>query len=212
MRVLITAGPTREWIDPVRFISNPSTGKIGYLLAELAKKKGHQVTLISGPTHLPPPEGVKLISVETGKEMEREVLKYFPSSDILFMASAVSDWRPQRKSLKKIKKGIKKEKNLSLVKNPDILRKIGELKKKSQILVGFSLETENFIENGRKKLKEKNLDYILINSPEFFGKANKKKKVILLDKTGRKKDLSSLSKCQIATILFNYTTSNAKRS
>ena len=206
MRVLITAGPTREWLDPVRFISNPSTGKMGYLLAQLAEKRGHRVTLISGPTHLSPPEGTKFISVEAGREMEKEVLKYFPSSDILFMASAVSDWRPQRKSLKKIKKGIKKEKKLSLVKNPDILRKIGELKRKGQILVGFSIETENFVENGGKKLKEKNLDYILINSPEFFGKANKKKKVILLDETGRKRDLSSLSKSQIATFLINYTT------
>jgi len=171
IKVLISAGPTREYIDPVRFISNPSTGKMGYLIAEYAKKKGFDVILVSGPTYLKPPEGVKLIKVETAEEMQKEILKNFPKVDLLIMAAAVSDWRPFRKFKNKLKR--KNQWTLKLIPNPDILKSVAKIKKESQKVVGFALETENIIKNAEKKLKEKKLDLIIGNTPDFFGKGKK---------------------------------------
>ncbi|HOK56434.1 MAG TPA: phosphopantothenoylcysteine decarboxylase [bacterium] len=171
IKVLISAGPTREYIDPVRFISNPSTGKMGYLIAEYAKKKGFDVILVSGPTYLKPPEGVKLIKVETAEEMQKEILKNFPKVDLLIMAAAVSDWRPFRKFKNKLKR--KNQWTLKLIPNPDILKSVAKIKKESQKVVGFALETEDIIKNAEKKLKEKKLDLIIGNTPDFFGKGKK---------------------------------------
>ena len=171
IKVLISAGPTREYIDPVRFISNPSTGKMGYLIAEYAKKKGFDVILVSGPTYLKPPEGVKLIKVETAEEMQKEILKNFPKVDLLIMAAAVSDWRPFRKFKNKLKR--KNQWTLKLIPNPDILKSVAKIKKESQKVVGFALETEDIIKNAEKKLKEKKLDLIIGNTPDFFGEGKK---------------------------------------
>ncbi|MGB9677522.1 MAG: phosphopantothenoylcysteine decarboxylase, partial [Candidatus Ratteibacteria bacterium] len=182
IKVLISAGPTREYIDPVRFISNSSTGKMGYLIAEYAKKIGFDVILVSGPTYLRPPEGIKLIKVETAREMQKEILKNFPKADILIMSAAVSDWRPYRKFKNKIKR--KKEWILKLVPNPDILKSVAKIKKENQKIVGFALETENIIKNAIKKLKEKKLDLIIGNTPDFFGEG-KKSYVCFIFKDGK---------------------------
>ncbi|MCM8818758.1 MAG: phosphopantothenoylcysteine decarboxylase [Candidatus Omnitrophica bacterium] len=182
IKVLISAGPTREYIDPIRFISNPSTGKMGYLIAECAKKMGYSVILVSGPTHLKPPKKVKFIKVETAKEMQREILRHFPQVDILIMAAAVSDWRPYRKFKNKLKR--KKEWNLKLIPNPDILKSVSKIKKENQIVVGFALETNQIIKNAEKKLKEKKLDLIIGNTPDFFGDG-KKSDVCFIFKNGK---------------------------
>jgi len=137
MKILITAGPTRENLDPVRFISNPSTGKMGYLIAQEGKKRGYKIILITGPTHLKPPDGIKVVKVISAEEMKEAVLKYFPECDALIMAAAVSDWKPQIKYRKKLKR--KKEWNLKLIPNPDILKEVSKIKKENQIVIGFTL-------------------------------------------------------------------------
>ncbi|MCM8783863.1 MAG: phosphopantothenoylcysteine decarboxylase [Candidatus Omnitrophica bacterium] len=160
VHLLITAGPTREPLDPVRFISNYSTGTLGYILAEEAKKEGYSVTLISGPTHLKPPQGVKFIAINTASEMYKEVKKHFSSCDCLIMTAAVCDFRVVKPARNKIKKGSSKNLILRLVKNPDILYEMGR-RKKDKILIGFSLETTNLIKHAQEKLKKKNLDLII---------------------------------------------------
>jgi len=198
IKILVTAGPTREYIDPIRYISNPSTGKMGYLIAEYAKKIGFDVILITGPTYIEPPKMVKLVKVESAREMEKEILKYFTEVDLLIMCAAVSDWRPYRKFKNKIK--IKKEWNLKLVPNPDILKKVSKIKKENQKIVGFALETENIIENAKKKLKEKKLDLIVGNTPEFFGEG-RKSDVYFIFKEG-KVFRFKIKKEQLPSILF----------
>ncbi|MCM8767186.1 MAG: phosphopantothenoylcysteine decarboxylase [Candidatus Omnitrophica bacterium] len=182
IKILISAGPTREYIDPIRFISNPSSGKMGYLIAEYAKKNGFDVILVSGPTHLEPPEGVKLIKVETAKQMEKEILKNFPKVDILIMAAAVSDWRPYRKFKRKLKR--KNQWALKLIPNPDILKNVSNIKKENQKIIGFALETDNILKNAIKKLKEKKIDLIIGNTPDFFGEG-KKSDVFFIFKDGK---------------------------
>jgi len=199
IKVLVSAGPTREYIDPIRFISNPSTGKMGYLIAEYAKKIGYDVILVSGPTHLKPPEKIKIIKVETAKEMQREILKYFPEVDYLIMAAAVSDWRPYRRFKKKLKK--KDIWNLKLIPNPDILKGVSKIKRKNQKIVGFALETENLIKNAMKKMKEKNVDMIIGNTPDFLGEG-KKSTVYLIFKNGKFLKLK-IKKEELPEILFN---------
>jgi phosphopantothenoylcysteine decarboxylase/phosphopantothenate--cysteine ligase len=162
-RILVTAGPCREPLDPVRYISNRSSGKMGFALAEAAAEMGAEVTLISGPTALPVPSRVELKAVETTREMYEAVSKRFARTDCVIMAAAPADFEPARTFPHKIKKNAK---GLSLEFKPtvDILRSLGE-RKKHQLLVGFALETENGVANARKKLKEKNLDLIVLNSP-----------------------------------------------
>lgn len=160
--VLITAGPTREYIDPVRFISNASSGKMGYALAQEAKRLGARVILVSGPTNLNPPRGVRFIPVISALQMKKQVDKVFPKADYVISTAAVSDYRPAKKSKKKIKK-TSKYLNLKLIQNPDILESLGR-KKTKQKLIGFALETGNIVREARKKLKQKNLDLIFANS------------------------------------------------
>lgn len=162
LHFLITAGPTHEPIDPVRFIGNRSSGKMGYALAEAALEKNHQVTLISGPTHIDPPEGIELIQVQTALEMKEEVFKYHEKADVIIMVAAVADYRPENISNQKIKKN-NETLNLTLVKNPDILFELGKVKKDHQILIGFAAETENLIQNAKIKLEKKNCDWIIAN-------------------------------------------------
>lgn len=158
---LITAGPTREPLDPIRFFSNFSSGKMGFALAEAARQRGGEVTLISGPTHLKPPRGVDFISVNTALEMEEAVKREFPRKDIVIKAAAVADYRPASFFREKIKKDGDSL-NLEFKPNPDILKELGKLKE-NQFLVGFAAETENLIENAREKIKKKNLDLIVAN-------------------------------------------------
>lgn len=163
--VLITAGPTREAFDPARFISNRSSGKMGYALATTARQRGAQVTLISGPTSIQPPSGVKIINVTTALEMEEAVLSHAPQMNVVVMSAAVSDFRPEKEEAHKVKKGTAST-TLCLAANPDILRGLGERKKKSScfpLLVGFAAESRNHLEEGTRKLQEKNLDLIVVN-------------------------------------------------
>jgi phosphopantothenoylcysteine decarboxylase/phosphopantothenate--cysteine ligase len=176
-KVLVTAGPTYEQIDPVRFIGNFSSGKMGYEIAEAFRAMGAEVNLISGPTHLPPPGDIKLSMVNTAREMYEEVQKYFEESDITVLAAAVADYTPKVKEDKKIKK---KEEAfaLELVKTIDIAGELGKKKRNGQLVVGFALETDHEIENAKNKLASKNFDLIILNSLKdpgagFAGDTNK---------------------------------------
>ena len=162
-KALVTAGPTREPIDPVRYISNRSSGKMGFAIAQALASYGADVTLITGPSSLSDPKGIKSVKIEFASQMADECLKHFPQSDITVMAAAVADYAPEKYSLKKIKKNIA-DQNLKLVKTKDILSEMGKKKKRNQFLVGFALETDNETANAKKKLREKNLDMIVLNS------------------------------------------------
>ncbi len=160
-RILITAGPTREFIDPVRFISNPSTGKMGFAMARIAKHRGAEVTLISGDVPLRPPSGVEFIKVTAADEMRNEILKRFEKVSVVIMSAAVGDFLPKETKSEKIKKqkGFTLEFNLA----PDILKELGA-KKDAQTLIGFAAETERLDENAQKKFLDKNLDLIVANN------------------------------------------------
>jgi len=168
MRILITAGGTREYIDPVRFISNASSGKMGYALARAALKAGHKVTLITAPTSQKPPGAAKLINVETAAQMFEAVKKYFSRCDCLIMAAAVADYTPARPASTKIKKSDKSM-TIKLKSTTDILGWAGKHKKKDQVVIGFALENNNIRERAEKKLNEKNLDMIVANTSAAIG-------------------------------------------
>jgi phosphopantothenoylcysteine decarboxylase/phosphopantothenate--cysteine ligase len=167
MHFLITAGGTREYIDPVRFISNASSGKMGYALALAAIKAGHKVTLISA-SDLQPPVGVDFVGVDSAAEMFAAVKKSFAKCDCLIMAAAVADYTPIKKSKIKIKKS-KSGLVIKLKPTADILKWAGKNKKKGQIIIGFALEDRNLRRNAEKKLEEKNLDMIIANNPSAIG-------------------------------------------
>lgn len=162
MKVLVTAGPTEESIDPVRYITNHSSGKMGVAIADEAKRRGAEVTLVSGPVSVKIPSGIKNIPVKTAHEMYDAVMEKYEDADIIVKAAAVADFRCESRAEGKIKKenGVPA---LSLISNPDILKKLGEVKG-DRVLVGFCMETENLIENGKKKLEKKNADMIVANS------------------------------------------------
>ena len=161
LRLLVTAGPTREAIDPVRYLTNHGSGKMGYAIAEQAAKRGALVTLVSGPVSLPTPPGVRRIDVQTAIEMREAVLAGFEQSDAVVKAAAVADYRPSEISEQKIKKG-EGDWQLTLVRNPDILAELGQ-RKQQQILVGFAAETNDVEQNALKKLSRKQLDMIVAN-------------------------------------------------
>ena len=164
--VMITAGPTQESIDPVRFISNPSSGKMGYALARAAHARGAQVVLISGPVAIAPPDGVRLVSVKTAQDMMHACEKEFPRCDIALFTAAVSDMRPVHVSsvkLKKDKDGVALS-SIELVENPDILKTCSTMKKANQVVIGFAAETNDIVENARKKLINKDVHAIVANN------------------------------------------------
>jgi len=162
-KVVITAGPTIEAIDPVRYITNHSSGKMGYSLAKEAKNRGADVILISGPTNLEPPDGVEIIKINTTEEMFEAVGKYFEDCDVLIKSAAPSDYKPLSVSPNKIKKGNNKEElEIKLIRNPDIAQYYGKYKNK-QIMVGFAAETDNLLQYANEKLKSKNFDFIVAN-------------------------------------------------
>jgi phosphopantothenoylcysteine decarboxylase/phosphopantothenate--cysteine ligase len=168
MRILITAGGTREYIDPVRFISNASSGKMGYALARAALKAGHKVTLITAPTVKKPPSEVRLVKAETAAQMFETVKKHFVRCDCLIMAAAVADYTPAHPAKTKMKK-TDKSITLKLKPTPDILKWAASHKKKTQIVVGFALEDKAIRAHAQKKLQDKNLDMIIANSPAAIG-------------------------------------------
>ncbi len=200
--VLVTAGPTEEPLDPVRFIGNRSSGKMGYALAARAVQLGANVILVSGPSVLTPPHGVAYVKVRTASEMYSEVMARFDVADIIVKAAAVSDFRPvevARQKVKKTEAGL----TISLMQNRDILHKLGEIKDdrpKPPLLIGFAAESENILENGRQKLQKKNLDYIVINdiSADDSGFAVDSNRVTILDRHGRQTDLPLLLKEETA--------------
>lgn len=202
-KVVVTAGPTREDLDPVRYITNKSSGKMGYAVAEEARDRGAEVTLISGPTNIKVPFGVNFIDVSTNEEMLNAVLKDFDKQDIIIKAAAVCDYKPKSYSDKKIKKN-ENEFLLPLIKDIDILKRLGQLKDK-QILVGFAAESNDLIENAEKKLKAKNLDYIVANdiTGSDIGFSSDDNKVTILFNNGDKVSLDKMNKRQVARRIFD---------
>ncbi|MBI3815030.1 MAG: bifunctional phosphopantothenoylcysteine decarboxylase/phosphopantothenate--cysteine ligase CoaBC [Nitrospinae bacterium] len=202
--ILVTAGPTHEAIDPVRFISNHSSGKTGYAVASAAQRRGGKVILISGPTNLAPPSGVKFIPVKSADDMRREVLRESENADVIVMAAAVSDFSPVSYSDKKIKKEERESITLELKKTPDILEEIQSSKLKAQsskLIVGFALETEDIVKNAKEKLKNKHLDFIIANSVNSFGSDSNK--VAIIDKKGNVEDIPLMPKDSIAEIILD---------
>ena len=196
--IVVTASRTEEPLDPIRYLSNRSSGKMGYAIAQEAYERGAKVTLISGPSNLTPPSGLNFIPVRTAQEMLSAVRCAFKKADALIMASAVSDFSPTLISKEKIKKG-RKEIVLKLRHTVDILKEMGK-QKKEKVLVGFSLETEDEIKNAKKKLAEKNLDLIVVNNPNVPGAGFEvnTNQVTLIDKRGKIEKLPLLSKKEVA--------------
>jgi len=202
--VLVTAGPTHEAIDPVRFISNLSSGKMGYAVASAARRRGANVILISGSTSLPVPSGVRFISIKSASDMRREILKEVERADVIIMTAAVSDFTPENYSDKKIKKEDTEGITIKLKKNPDILSEISHQPSAishQRIVVGFALETDDMIKNAKEKLKEKNLDFIVANSVNGFG--SDQNKVTIIDKKGNLYDIPQMSKDGVAEIILD---------
>ena len=203
MRILVTAGPTREAIDPVRFISNRSSGKMGYAMAEAAAARGAQVVLVSGPTRLPRPVGVKLIDVSTAVEMRDAVIENIEPATIIIKAAAVADYHLARVPAQKIKKTAARL-SLDLDPTPDILAEVGR-KKGDRLLVGFAAETERLVEEARRKLKSKNCDMVVGNlvSQSGVGFDADLNEVVLVMSTGETVDLPRASKREIADQIFD---------
>ncbi|WP_066893893.1 bifunctional phosphopantothenoylcysteine decarboxylase/phosphopantothenate--cysteine ligase CoaBC [Clostridium nigeriense] len=201
--VLISAGPTNSSIDPVRFITNRSTGKMGYFLAEEARDRGANVILVSGPTNLNPPKGVKVINVITNEEMKNTILENYDNSDIVIKSAAVADYKIKNYSNEKIKKGDE-DLVLTFVRDNDILKILGE-NKKHQILVGFAAESNDVVKNARKKIAKKNLDFIVANdiTSSDTGFASDDNKVIILSKDGEEIYLEKMSKRKVASKIFD---------
>lgn len=200
-KVLITAGPTYEKIDPVRFIGNYSSGKMGYALALNAAERGAEVTLVSGPVNLSINHpSVKVVHVESAKEMLSACEKAFPESDIAIMCAAVADYAPANPSETKIKREKSEIPEIKLVKNPDIAKTLGQAKKPGQTLVGFALETDNESVNAHSKLKSKNLDMIVLNSlrDKGAGFGTDTNKVTIYTADGRTLPFDTKSKTEVA--------------
>ncbi|QTA91023.1 bifunctional phosphopantothenoylcysteine decarboxylase/phosphopantothenate--cysteine ligase CoaBC [Desulfonema magnum] len=201
-KVLVTAGPTREHIDPVRFISNPSSGKMGYAIARAAEHRGAEVVLVTGPTNIPVPLNVTEIRVRSAREMATAVFEHMEDSHIIIKTAAVADYRPGEAAAHKIKKGAD-EKVLTLQKNQDILKELGA-RKKDQILVGFAAETQELEKNAGEKLVRKNLDMIAGNIVgESSGFETDTNQVTLFYRDGTKEPLPVMEKDAVAHILLD---------
>jgi phosphopantothenoylcysteine decarboxylase/phosphopantothenate--cysteine ligase len=203
VRFVITAGPTREPIDPVRYLSNRSSGKMGYAIAEAAIEAGHDVVLISGPVSLDPPHGVQLISISTADEMHDAVHRHILECDVLVMCAAVADYKPAKASARKIKKN-EKYWSLDLVPTRDILASFSK-RDRPFLIVGFAAETNDVEENAKKKLRAKNCDIIVANdvSDPNCGMESDENEVIIFFKNGATKKISRAPKKNIARELVN---------
>jgi phosphopantothenoylcysteine decarboxylase/phosphopantothenate--cysteine ligase len=201
--ILVTAGPTQEPIDTVRFISNPSSGKMGYAIAEAARERGAEVILVSGPTNLTPPLGVRLHHVRTAREMRQAVLNAYDVADAVIKAAAVSDYRPKQFIPYKVKK-TEDVQTIEFVRNPDILAELGRHKGK-RVLVGFAAETEDLLDNAQKKVQAKHLDMIVANdvSDPQIGFRSDENKVLILHDDGRIEDLPLMSKRELSHAILN---------
>jgi phosphopantothenoylcysteine decarboxylase / phosphopantothenate---cysteine ligase len=206
-RVLVTAGPTHEPLDPVRYLGNRSSGKMGYALARTARRRGAEVILISGPTHLPPPPGVEVVPVRTAAEMQQAVLARLDRAAVVVKAAAVSDFRPAVCAGEKIKK-TETTPALALAANEDILAGLGTMKKEhpaSPLLVGFAAESRDHLAEGRRKLHAKNLDLIAVNDilATDAGFGVETNRLLLLDRSGGAEELPLLSKEEAADRLWD---------
>ncbi|NIM91959.1 MAG: bifunctional phosphopantothenoylcysteine decarboxylase/phosphopantothenate--cysteine ligase CoaBC [Candidatus Aminicenantes bacterium] len=201
--VLITAGPTREYLDPVRFVSNRSSGKMGYELAAEGLSRGAEVILVSGPTQIMPPVDAELRKVQTAEEMEKEVQACFPRVDVVIMAAAVSDFRFPNVSSQKIKKRELKS-VIEFVSTPDILGKLSQ-KKAGQVLVGFAAETDNILKNAKEKMREKHLDLMVANDVKQrdIGFDSDYNRVSIIDSHGKVLKTEKMSKREISQIIFD---------
>lgn len=202
-KVLISAGPTIAPIDPVRFITNRSTGKMGFAIAKEARDRGADVVLVSGPTNLPTIKGIKTIKVNTNEEMKLAMLSEYDNSDIVIKSAAVADYKPLEYSNEKVKKS-EGDWNLVLTRDSDILKELGE-KKTNQILVGFAAESNNVLENARLKIHKKNLDYIVANdiTASDTGFGSEDNRVTILSKDEKIVSLDKMSKSQVACNIFD---------
>jgi len=204
LRILVTAGPTHEPLDPVRYISNPSSGKMGYALAEQAKARGAEVVLISGPTHLKPPMGVGFKACKTAGEMNSLVQQCFPECDVLVMSAAVGDFTAEKLEKEKIKKRSREGQTLNLVPTKDILMEVSKIKTQ-QFVVGFAAETQNLIQSALEKLRNKKLDLIVANdiSAPGIGFQSDNNQVTLVDSDEQVENLPRMAKREIANILLD---------
>jgi phosphopantothenoylcysteine decarboxylase/phosphopantothenate--cysteine ligase len=212
LHVLISAGPTQEPIDPVRFISNHSSGKMGYAIARAAMAAGHRVTLVSGPVALKPPRGCRVIAVRTAAQMRRALLAEFRRANVIFQVAAVADYRPKTVHRRKIKKSATTL-TLRLLRNPDILATMGARKGCGQVLVGFAAETHTPTRYGRDKLRSKNLDFIVVNdvSKPGIGFESEHNAVVVISRDGQLVRLPRQPKLQLARRLLRIVMSRRSR-
>ncbi|MEG2342646.1 MAG: bifunctional phosphopantothenoylcysteine decarboxylase/phosphopantothenate--cysteine ligase CoaBC [Acidaminococcaceae bacterium] len=204
LRILVTAAGTREAIDPVRYVGNRSSGKMGYAVAQVAAERGATVTLVTGPSALTPPPNVEIIQVESTAEMMAAVLSHYPQVDVVIKAAAVADYRPHAVATQKIKKENDGALTIVLDKNPDILKTLGE-QKQQQFLVGFAAETQNLLENAAAKVSKKNLDMIVANDVTMTGAGfNADTNVVkFLFPDGQVRSLEKMTKYEVAQELLN---------
>ena len=208
--VLVTAGPTHEPLDPVRVFTNRSTGTMGYALARAAAARGGRVTLVSGPTALSPPDGVDVVSVQTAAEMNEAVQARRADADLVLMAAAVADYAPAETAPTKRKKDDE-DLVLHLRRTPDILKALGAHKRPGQVLVGFALETNDGLDNARRKLEDKNLDWIVLNNPteEGAGFGPATNRVTILSREGTSEELPLMPKSEVAETLLDRVLASA---
>ena len=209
-KLLISAGPTQEKIDPVRYISNYSTGKMGIAIAEEAARRGAQVTLVLGPTAIRPEQNIlhpiRVVDVSSAQEMYEAAMAHFPEQDMAILSAAVADYRVKEVADRKMKREHTEELTLSLVQNPDIAASLGAIKREDQKLIGFALETHNAVQHGADKLVRKNLDMIVINSlqDEGAGFGCDTNKITLLFRSGEEKTFELKSKQDVAKDILNH--------
>ena len=211
MHIVISAGPTREAIDPVRYITNRSTGKMGYAIAEAARERGLLVTLVSGPVNLLPPEGVEVINIESAADMAKAMKSAAQTADIIVMAAAVADYRPKQYSTSKVKKSDG-DMCIELERTEDILLSLGKNKRPGQILVGFAAETDDLLKNAQGKLQRKNLDYIAANIVGVPGRgfAADNNAITLIGRDGSQTEFALQSKKNLAEALLQHILKGAK--
>lgn len=214
-RILVTAGPTREFLDPVRFLSNPSSGEMGIRVAEALRARGADVTLVLGPTWLSPPARVTTVTVVTAEQMQAAIRKRLRTADALVATAAVSDWRFERPRRTKTKKGSSRRERVTLVRTPDILAEAGRFKSRQRPalrLIGFALETGRLEAHARRKLREKNLDLIVGNAPSSF--SSSRIRPLWIERQGTPRRLGSLTKAVLATRIAGWLAASfhAKRN
>jgi phosphopantothenoylcysteine decarboxylase/phosphopantothenate--cysteine ligase len=208
--VVVTAGPTREFIDPVRFLSNPSSGRQGFALAQAALDRGADVTLVAGPTQLPTPVGAERVDVDTAQAMKAAVLEASAQADVLLMAAAVGDYRPADTFAQKLKK-TEKDLTLQLTRTPDVLAAVAERRRETgypRVTVGFAAETEGLLANARAKREAKRLELIVANDVTAAGAGfgAETNRVVLLDRDGSVEELPLMSKAAVAEAVLERAT------